>query len=108
MGDLTAHNPLEVTGQAFSEEIKPEVDENPFTSGEGEMDLLATLMDDTIGVDSEEFQNFVKVSELELEPASTVNIADIMGPSTSTAYYPTSGGSFEVKEEPMEKEPMEV
>merc|ERR1711976_341022 len=103
--DLLAHNPLEVTGQAFSEEIKPEVGENPFTSGEGEMDLLATLMDDTIGVDSEAFQNFVKVPEQEFEPASTVNIADIMGPSTSTAYYPTSGGTVEVKEEPMEVKP---
>jgi len=103
--DLTAHNPNEVTGQAFSEEIKPEVDENPFTSGEGEMDLLATLMDDTIDVNSEAFQNFVKVPEQELEPTSTVNIADIMGPSTSTAYYPTSGGTVEVKEEPMEVKP---
>merc|ERR1711899_449944 len=29
----------------------------------------------------------------------------IMGPSTSTAYYPTSGGTVEVKEEPMEIKP---
>merc|ERR1711988_1291497 len=46
--------------------------------------------------------------EQELEPASTINIADVMGPSTSTAYYPTSGGTVEVKEEPMEVKPEPV
>lgn len=100
--DLTAHNPLEVTGQIISEDTKPEVDENPFTASGG-MDLLATVLDDAIDVNSEEFQNFIKVDAPEPE-MSTLNFADIMGPSTSAAAFATSGGTVEVKEEPMEYE----
>merc|ERR1711874_500883 len=100
--DLTAHDPFEVSGQAFSEETKSEVDENPFTTSGG-MDLLATVLDDAIDVNSEEFQNFIQVDAAEPETLSTLNFADIMGPSTSTAFK-TSGGTVEVKEEPMEVE----
>jgi len=94
--DLTAHNPQEVMGQV---QIMPKeadtIDENRFAeSDETGMDLLETIMNDSIGVDSEEFQNFVKV---ENEPESTIDLGDLYGPSTSTA-----SASFEVKNEPME------
>jgi hypothetical protein len=95
--DLTAHNPLEVTGQV---QVMPKeadnIDENPFAAS-GEMDLLSTIMNDAIGVDSEEFQNFVKV---ENEPESTIDYGDLYGPSTSSAA--AASASFEVKDEPME------
>ena len=75
------------------------IDENPFT-GSGEMDLLATVLNDEIDVNSEEFQNFIA---LENEPEmSTINFEDIMGtPSTSGMGSPTSGSAFEIKEEPL-------
>jgi len=110
--EFQAFNPFEVTGQALPDESN-DVDENPFTAS-GEMDLLATVLNDNIDVNSEEFQNFIAV-EPEIKPEideeiipevvapemSTLNLADIMGPSTSTAYA-TSGGFVEVKDEPME------
>jgi len=98
--DLTAHNPQDVTGQAIFEDAKPEVQENPFTAS-GDMDLLKTLLDDTIGVESEEFQNFVKVDNPEPEVESTIKFEDYAIPSTSRG-FPTSGGTVEVKEEPMD------
>ena len=69
-----------------------DVDENPFTAS-GEMDLLATVLNDNIDVNSEEFQNFIAV-EPEIKPEideeiipevvapemSTRNLADIVGP----------------------------
>jgi hypothetical protein len=76
------------------------VQENPFTAS-GDMDLLKTLLDDTIGVESEEFQNFVKVDNPEPEVESTIKFEDYAIPSTSRG-FPTSGGTVEVKEEPMD------
>jgi len=93
--DLTAHNPLEVTGQV---QVKPEEVENIDATSfakPGEMDLLATLMNDEIGADSEEFKKFVEVEPN--VPESTIDFGALYGPSTSTA-----SASFEVKDEPME------
>jgi len=96
--DLTAHNPLEVTGQVLPKEVD-NMDENPFAAP-GEMDLLSTIMNDAIGVDSEEFKEFVKV-ENENEPSvSTIDYGDLYGPSTSSAA--AASAFFEVKDEPME------
>jgi len=96
--DLTAHNPLEVTGQVLPKEVD-NMDENPFAAP-GEMDLLSMVMDNAIGVDSEEFKEFVKV-ENENEPSvSTIDYGDLYGPSTSSAA--AASAFFEVKDEPME------
>jgi len=96
--DLTAHNPLEVTGQVLPKEVD-NMDENPFAAP-GEMDLLSTIMNDAIGVDSEEFKEFVKV-ENENEPSvSTIDYGDLYGPSTSSSA--AASVFFEVKDEPME------
>ena len=94
-----AHNPFEVTGQVLPEDANV-IDENPFTAS-GEMDLLATVLNDEIDVNSEEFQNFIA---LENEPEmSTINFEDIRGiPSTSGLGSQASGFAVEIKEEPME------
>merc|ERR1719203_2563462 len=78
------------------------IDENPFTAS-GEMDLLATVLNDEIDVNSEEFQNFIALENEPDTEMSTINYEDIMGtPSTSGMGSPTSGSAFEIKEEPME------
>ena len=74
------------------------------------MDPLATIMKKTLHVNSEEFQNFITLKNLEPEEdvksetnteMSTINYEDIMGtPSTSGIGSPASG--IEIKEEPME------
>merc|ERR1712223_1945763 len=94
--DLTAHNPLEVTGQVqvMPEEVE-NIDATSFVKPGEKLDLLAALMDDTIGVDSAEWLNIVKVEPN--EPESTIDFGALYGPSTSTA-----STSFEVKDEPME------
>merc|ERR1712203_1152605 len=56
--ELQAHDPFEVTGQVLPAEDSNVIDENPFTAS-GEMDLLATVLNDEIDVNSEEFQNFI-------------------------------------------------
>ena len=78
-------------------------DENPFTAS-GEMDLLATVLNDEIDVNSEEFQNFIALENEPDTEMSTINFEDIMGtPSTSGMGSPASGCSaIEIKEEPME------
>merc|ERR1712172_248243 len=87
-----AHNPFEVTGQVLPENANV-IDENPFTAS-GEMDLLATVLNDEIDVNSEEFQNFIALENEPDTDMSTINFEDIMGtPSTS---------GIEIKEEPME------
>merc|ERR1712203_1038360 len=94
-----AHNPFEVTGQVLPEEANV-IDENPFTAS-GEMDLLATVLNDEIDVNSEEFQNFIALENEPDTEMSTINYEDIMGtPSTSGMGSPVSG--IEIKEEPME------
>merc|ERR1711971_1041985 len=96
-----AHNPFEVTGQVLPQEANA-IDENPFTAS-GEMDLLATVLNDEIDVNSEEFQNFIALENEPDTEMSTINYEDIMGtPSTSGMGSPVSGFSVEVKEEPME------
>ena len=76
------------------------IDENPFTAS-GEMDLLATVLNDNIDVNSEEFQNFIALENEPDTEMSTINYEDIMGtPSTSGMGSPVSG--IEIKEEPME------
>ena len=78
------------------------IDENPFTAS-GEMDLLATVLNDNIDVNSEEFQNFIALENEPDTEMSTINFEDIMGtPSTSGLGSPASGYSVEIKEEPME------
>merc|ERR1712008_355957 len=78
------------------------IDENPFTWA-GEMDLLATVLNDNIDVNSEEFQNFIALENEPDTEMSTINFEDIMGtPSTSGLGSPASGYSVEIKEEPME------
>merc|ERR1712203_1340842 len=94
-----AHNPFEVTGQVLPEEANV-IDENPFTAS-GEMDLLATVLNDEIDVNSEEFQNFIALENEPDTEMSTINFEDIMGtPSTSGMGSPASG--IEIKAEPME------
>merc|ERR1712172_273847 len=94
-----AHNPFEVTGQVLPQEANA-IDENPFTAS-GEMDLLATVLNDEIDVNSEEFQNFIALENEPDTEMSTINYEDIMGtPSTSGMGSPVSG--FSVEEEPME------
>merc|ERR1712203_773866 len=96
-----AHNPFEVTGQVLPEAANV-IDENPFTAS-GEMDLLATVLNDEIDVNSEEFQNFIALENEPDTEMSTINFEDIMGtPSTSGMGSPVSGFSVEIKEEPME------
>merc|ERR1712172_424248 len=97
-----AHNPFEVTGQVLPQEANA-IDENPFTAS-GEMDLLATVLNDEIDVNSEEFQNFIALENEPDTEMSTINYEDIMGtPSTSGMGSPASGCSaIEIKEEPME------
>merc|ERR1711971_671889 len=96
-----AHNPFEVTGQVLPENANV-IDENPFTTS-GEMDLLATVLNDEIDVNSEEFQNFIALENEPDTEMSTINYEDIMGtPSTSGMGSPVSGFSVEIKEEPME------
>ena len=74
--------------------------ENPFTASGG-MDLLATVLNDEIDVNSEEFQNFIALENEPDTEMSTINFEDIMGtPSTSGMGSPASG--IEIKEEPME------
>merc|ERR1712203_128030 len=85
-----AHNPFEVTGQVLPEEANV-IDENPFTAS-GEMDLLATVLNDEIDVNSEEFQNFIALENEPDTEMSTINFEDIMGtPSTSGMGSPASG-----------------
>merc|ERR1711971_547556 len=94
-----AHNPFEVTGQVLPQEANA-IDENPFTAS-GEMDLLATVLNDEIDVNSEEFQNFIALENEPDTEMSTINFEDIMGtPSTSGMGSPAYG--IEIKEEPME------
>merc|ERR1711935_1105093 len=96
-----AHNPFEVTGQVLPEDANV-IDENPFTAP-GEMDLLATVLNDNIDVNSEEFQTFIALENEPDTEMSTINFEDIMGtPSTSGLGSPASGYSVEIKEEPME------
>merc|ERR1712008_413222 len=96
-----AHNPFEVTGQVLPEDANV-IDENPFTAS-GEMDLLATVLNDNIDVNSEEFQNFIALENEPDTKMSTINFEDIMGtPSTSGLGSPASGYSVEIKKEPME------
>jgi hypothetical protein len=67
------------------------------------MDLLATVLNDEIDVNSEEFQNFIALENEPDTEMSTINYEDIMGtPSTSGMGSPVSGFSVEIKEEPME------
>merc|ERR1711971_1028294 len=72
-----AHNPFEVTGQVLPEDANV-IDENPFTAS-GEMDLLATVLNDEIDVSSEEFQNFIALENEPDTEMSTINFEDIMG-----------------------------
>merc|ERR1712203_972245 len=97
-----AHNPSEITGQVLPPEDANVIDENPFTAS-GEMDLLATVLNDEIDVNSEEFQNFIALENEPDTEMSTINFEDIMGtPSTSGIGSPASGCPVEIKEEPME------
>ena len=48
------------------------IDENPFTAS-GEMDLLATVLNDEIDVNSEEFQNFIALENEPDTEMSTIN-----------------------------------
>ena len=78
------------------------IDENPFTAS-GEMDLLATVLNDEIDVNSEEFQNFIALENEPDTEMSTINFEDIMGtPSTSGMGSPASVSGIEIKDEPME------
>jgi len=81
-------NPFEVEGEEAPESPMevPEVDET-------EMDLLKFVLDKEIQPDDPEFLEFVKTENNEPE-LSTIDLGDLIGPSTSTAEIP------EVKIEP--------
>lgn len=107
--DLTGHNPLVVTGQVMPKTKKQLVgpfatltvpkgfNESPYPKS-GERDLLAMVWDDTIGPNSDEFQEWVKVDN---GPEGVPNLTEILRPTTSSA----SSTSGEVEQQEIEAKP---
>ena len=91
--DMIAVNPYDVHG----EEATDEVPEGPIEVADDDMDLLKFVLDETIQPDNPDFIEFTKTENNENEDLSTIDLGELIGPSTSSA-------EPEVKIEPIDVE----